>query len=328
LAPELLGPLSQAFQKGVATYTTIYHDQAGTWITAFAPVRDAQGRVFAVLDVDYRVEVYLNKLAEVRRRLYLSSFAGALLALIAGLLIARQITQPVTQLAGLARRVVEGDLSARVHVNTRDEIGMLGNVFHLMVERVQVSNHSVVDVLVRALEARVGENGSLQRVTKAALALADGFGLSTTQREALELGSLLHDIGEIRIPETVLQKTEPLTPDEQQIVEQHPLWGVEILETVPLLTPALDVVGAHHERYDGTGFPQGLRGEEIPLTARIFSVVDALESMIYSRPNQRALSLTEALEVLKESSGKRFDPRIVEAALSLPEKQWAELLGC
>lgn len=328
LAPELLAPLGQAFHEGVATYTPIYRDQAGTWITAFAPIRDAQGRVFAVLDVDYRVEVYLNRLAEVRRRLYLSSLAGALLALVAGLLIARQITQPVTQLSALARRVVEGDLSARVHIASRDEIGMLGNVFHLMVERVQVSNQSVVDVLVRALEARGGENESLQRVAKAAMALADRCGLSPAQRESLELGALLHNIGEIRISEALLQKSEPLTPEEKKTIEQHPLWGVEILETVPLLTPALDVVGAHHERYDGSGYPQGLRGEEIPLTARIFAIVDTLDILTHRGTNGRAYLLSEALDALKIESGKQFDPRVAEAALGIPEQQWAELLGC
>ncbi len=281
-----------------------------------------------MLDVDYRVEVYLNGLAEVRRRLYLSSLAGALLALIAGLLIARQITQPVTQLSGLARRVVEGDLGARGHVNTRDEIGMLGNVFHVMVERVQVSHRSVADVLVRALEACGGENGSLQRLAKAALALADHMELTVTQRESFALGALLHDIGEIRIPEAILQRTESPTSDEQVMIEQHPLWGVEILEAVALLTPALDVVGTHHERYDGTGYLQGLHAEQIPLTARIFAVVDALELMTHTRPNQGAISLSEALETLKKTSGTQFDPRIVDAALSIPEKQWAELLGC
>ncbi|MDQ3005880.1 MAG: HD domain-containing protein, partial [Chloroflexota bacterium] len=141
------------------------------------------------------------------------------------------------------------------------------------------------------------------------------------------LGALLHNIGEIRISEALLQKTEPLTAAEQQTIEQHPLWGVEILETVPLLTPALDVVGAHHERYDGTGYPQGLRGEEIPLTARIFAVVNALDILTHDGPNRRARPLSEALEVLKTESGKQFDPRVVEAALSMPENQWAELLG-
>jgi len=326
LVPELVEPLDRAFREGVATYTDIYHNQSGTWITAFAPIRDAQGKVFAVLDVDYRVEVYLNRLTEVRRRLYLNSLAGALLALIAGLLIARQITRPVTQLSALAQRVVEGELSTRVRVTARDEIGLLANVLHLMVERVQVSNRNVVDVLVRALEARTGESGSLQRAAKAALALADHLELSATQREALELGTLLHNIGEIRIPESLLQKTEPLTPLEQQTMEQHPLWGVEILETIPLLTPALDVVGAHHEHYDGTGYPQGLRGEEIPITARIFAVVDALDHMTHDEPSRRTMSLSEALKFLKTQSGKQLDPRIVETALSISEKQWAELL--
>jgi HD-GYP domain-containing protein (c-di-GMP phosphodiesterase class II) len=176
------------------------------------------------------------------------------------------------------------------------------------------------------LEARGGEGGSLQRLAKAAMALADRLELSATQREALELGALLHNIGEIRIPETLLQKTERLTAEEQRMIEQHPLWGVEILETVPLLTPALDVVGAHHERYDGSGYPQGLRGEEIPLAARIFTVVDALDTLTYNQSGQRARSLSEALEVLKMEAGKQFDPRIVEAALSISEDQWAELL--
>jgi HD-GYP domain-containing protein (c-di-GMP phosphodiesterase class II) len=326
LAPELVEPLSRAFREGVATYTDIYRNQSGTWITAFAPIRDAQGQVFAVLDVDYRVEIYLERLAQVRHGLYLNSLAGALLALVAGVLIARQITRPVAQFSGLARRVVEGDLSARVYVAARDEIGMLATVFHLMIDRLRVSNQSVVDILVRALEARGGETGSLRRVATAALALGERCGLSPTQRESLELGALLHDIGEIRIPEALLQKSEPLTPVEQQMIEQHPIWGVEILQTVPLLTPALDVVGAHHERYDGTGYPQGLRGDEIPLTARIFAIVDIVDILTHDGPNRRANPLTEALEVLWTESGTQFDPRVVEAAMNIQESEWAVLI--
>jgi HD-GYP domain-containing protein (c-di-GMP phosphodiesterase class II) len=96
---------------------------------------------------------------------------------------------------------------------------------------------------------------------------------------------------------------------------------------VPLLTPALDVVGAHHERYDGGGYPQGLRGEEIPLTARIFAVVDALDAMTHDRPYRPARPLSETLEVLKSEAGKQFDPRIIEAALAIPAERWTELLG-
>ena len=327
LAPEIQPVLRRALAEGTAAYTDVYVNQHGTWMTAFAPIRNSTGRTVAALDVDFRADVYLAELTTIRRRLYLHSLAGALLALVAGLLMARQITRPLTQLSALARRVVEGDLSARVHIRSRDEIGMLGNVFHLMVERLQVSHRSMVDVLVRALEARDTDAGSLSRLARAALALADRLEVSETQREALELGALLHDIGEIRTPEAVLRKPGPLTAEERRLVEQHPTWGVEILEVVPLLTPALDVVGGHHERYDGGGYPQGLRGEEIPLTARIFAVVDALDAMTHDRPYRRARPLSEALEVLAAEAGKQFDPRVVEGARAIPPERWEELLG-
>ncbi|MFQ5960342.1 MAG: HD domain-containing phosphohydrolase, partial [Candidatus Methylomirabilales bacterium] len=250
-----------------------------------------------------------------------------LLALGAGLILAQQITRPVAQLSVMARRVVEGDLTTPERVKSQDEIGLLGNMLHLMVERVHASHRSVVDVLVRVLQARDEEARSLPRLAGAALALADHLDLSPTEREALELGALLHDIGEVRTSRTVLQKAGPLTPEERRHVEQHPGWGADIIETVPLLTPAIDVVGGHHERYDGTGYPQRLRGEEIPLTARIFTVVDALDAMTHDRPYRRARPLSEALEELSRESGKQFDPRVVEAALSITPGRWVELLG-
>ena len=328
LAPEIQPVLERVLAEGTAGYTDIYRNEHGTWITAFAPIRSAAGQTVAALDVDFRADVYLAELAAVRRRLYLHSLAAAVLALAAGILLARHITYPVAQLAALARRVVEGDLSTRAHITARDEIGMLGNVFSLMVERVQVSHRSMTDVLVRALEARGGESGSLARLAKVSLAVAEPLEISPTQREALELGSLLHDMGEIRTPEAVLQKAGPLTVEERRIVEQHPASGVDILETVPLLTPALDVVGGHHERFDGGGYPSGLRAEAIPLTARIFAVVDALDAMTHDRPYRSARPLPEALEELRREAGKQFDPRVVEAAMAIPETRWAELLGC
>jgi HAMP domain-containing protein len=188
LVPELIPALERAFGQGVPTTTPIYRNQSGTWLTAFAPVKGADGQTLAVLEVDYKVDVYLAQLAEARRRLLWHLLAGGLLAAVAGVLVARRITGPVAQLAALARSVVEGDLTARARVPSRDEVGMLGNVFHLMVERLAVSNHSMVDVLVRALEARVGSPGALRRLARAAVVLAEPLGLPLAQREALELG--------------------------------------------------------------------------------------------------------------------------------------------
>jgi len=326
LAPEIQPILRRVLEEGTAAYTDIYVNEHGAWLTAFAPIPDRAGRTVAVLDVDFRADVYRAELAGILRRLYLHSLAGAVLALVAGVLLARQITRPVTRLSAAARAVVEGNLSTRVRITARDEIGMLGNVFHLMVERLQVSHRSMVDVLVRALEARGGEAGALRRLAEAAGALADRLELSPTQREALALGALLHDIGEIRTPETLLQKPGPLTPEERRLLAQHPVSGVEILERVPLLTPALEVVGAHHERYDGTGYPQGLQGETTPLVARIFAVVDALDAMTHPRPYRTTRSVGEALAVVEQEAGRQFDPRVVAAARALPETQWAALL--
>ena len=327
LAPEIQPILHRVLAEGKAGFTDIYHNEHGTWITAFAPVKNSSGKTVAALDVDYRADVYLSQLAAVRRRLYTHSLAAALLALGAGILLARHITRPVGQLAALARGVVEGNLRTRVRVAARDEIGMLANVFYLMVDRLQVSYRSLTDVLVRALEARGDAPGSLSRLAKSALAVAERLEVSPTQREALELGALLHDIGEIRTPERLLQKPAPLTAEERRTVEQHPVAGVDLLETVPLLTPALEVVGGHHERYDGSGYPHRLKGEEIPFVARIFAVVDALDAMTHDRPFRPGRPVPEALEELRREAGKQFDPRVVEAALAIPQERWIELLA-
>lgn len=327
LAPETRPVLRRVLGEGQAGFTGIYASDDGRWITAFAPIRNRTEQTVGALEVDFRADVYLAQLQAVRRRLWLHSLVAGLLAVGAGVLISRQVTRPVGQLVAAAQRVVEGDLASPVRVDARDEIGLLGNVFHLMVDRLHASHRSLVDVLVRALESRDGESGSLSRLARAAVALGDGVELDRAQREALELGALLHDIGEIRIPESVLHKPGPLTPDERLLVQGHPQAGVEILEVVPLLTPALDVVAGHHERYDGGGYPQGLEADEIPLVARVFAVVDALDAMTHDRPYRAARPLEEALVVLKDEAGRHFDPRVVDAALAISPARWKELLG-
>ena len=327
LAPETRPVLRRVLAEGQAGFTGIYASDDGRWITAFAPIRNGTEQTVGALEVDFRADVYLAQLQAVRRRLWLHSLVAGLLAVGAGVLISRQVTRPVGQLVAAAQRVVEGDLASPVRIDARDEIGLLGNVFHLMVDRLHASHRSLVDVLVRALESRDGESGSLSRLARAAVALGEGIELDRAQREALELGALLHDIGEIRLPESVLHKPGPLTPEERVLVHGHPQAGVEILEVVPLLTPALDVVAGHHERYDGGGYPQGLEGDEIPLVARVFAVVDALDAMTHDRPYRAARPLEEALVVLKDEAGRHFDPRVVDAALAIAPARWKELLG-
>ena len=327
LAPEIQRALSRTVTQARSSYTDIYVNEHGTWITAFAPVRNAAGLTVAALDIDFRADVYLAQLAAVRKRLYLHSVAGAFLALVAGAVLAGRITRPLGQLSAAARGVVEGDLHTGVRIKARDEVGLLGNVLHLMIERLAVSNRSIVAVLSRALEAREGGPGSLRRLADATLALADRLAVTPAQREAIELGALLHDIGEVRTPEAILLKPARLTVEEYEIVKQHPTAGVEILETVPLLTPALDVVGSHHERWDGGGYPHGLAGDTIPLLARIFAVVDAIDAMTHARPWRPSLTVTHALESIRQASGTHFDPRVVDVAMTIDAAEWSQMLG-
>ncbi len=327
LTPETRPVLARALAEGEAGFTSLYTGDDGRWITAFAPIRAQDERTVAALEVDLRADVYLAELAAVRRRLWAHSLVAGLLAVGAGVVISRRVTRPVGQLVVAAQRVVEGDLTTAVRVGSRDEIGLLGNIFHLMVDRLHVSHRSLVDVLVRALEARAGEGGTLRRLACASAVLGERLDLDLAQREALELGALLHDIGEIRIPEAILRKPGPLTPEERLVVQGHPEAGVELLEVVPLLTPALDVVTAHHERYDGGGYPRGLKGEAIPLIARAFAVVDALEAMTHHRPYRPARPVEEALAVLAEEAGRQLDPRVVEAALAVGVARWKELMA-
>ena len=326
LQPSIQEVVRRAFVEGTPGFTDVYTGPDGAWISAFAPVRDRSQAIVGVLAVDFRANTYLGARDAVRRRLYWSAIVGAGLALLASIALARHITRPLAELQALAHGVVEGDLMPRRAVRTRDEIGLLANVLHLMVERLRVSHRSMVEVLSRALEARDGRTGSLDRLAAGARELAAGLGLTPAQQEALDLGARLHDIGEVQTPEVVLAHPGPLSAAARAAVERHPAAGVEILEAVPLLTPALDVVGSHHERWDGGGYPQGLRGEEIPLAARIFAVVDTIDALTHDRPDRRAWEVSEALALVGAEAGKQFDPRVAAAAQAIPSARWAELL--
>ena len=328
LAPEIRPIVQQVLAEGKPAFTSIYSNERGTWLTGFAPIVNRKGKAVAVLNVDYRADPYLAALDNLRRSVFGAAVIGGAVALLVGIVLARQVTRPMAELSALARGVLEGDLTGSAQIKARTEIGTLADVLHLMVQRLHISNRNVVAVMERALEARAGESGSLHRLAAAALAVGERLELTASQQEALEFGALFHDIGEIRTPDAILGKTGPLTSEERAVMERHPVAGVEILETVPLLTPALSVVETHHERYDGSGYPHGTRGEEIPLTGRIFAVVDALDAMTHARPYRPARPLSEALDVVRKGSGTLFDPRVVDVALAIPAEHWAELLQC
>ena len=172
--------------------------------------------------------------------------------------------------------------------------------------------------LVEALEAKdpyIKEH--LRAVSGLALRIGSEISLPDEQLEALASGALLHDVGKIGIPDRILQKSGRLTEDEYAEIKRHPVLGVSILTPARELASALPVVKHHHERFDGKGYPDGLRGEDIPLIARIVSVADAFDSMIRARPYGYGISRKAALREIEENSGTQFDPRIVRALLEV-----------
>ena len=167
-----------------------------------------------------------------------------------------------------------------------------------------------------ALEMRERETaGHSQRVVRLTLDMAQALGIPAEELVHVQRGALLHDIGKMGIPDSILLKPGPLTDDEWVIMRQHPLYAYRLLANIPYLIPALDIPYYHHERWDGSGYPKGLKGEDIPLAARIFSVVDVWDALSYDRPYRPAWTEDAVIHYLKEQSGKLFDPKVVETFL-------------
>jgi HD-GYP domain-containing protein (c-di-GMP phosphodiesterase class II) len=154
--------------------------------------------------------------------------------------------------------------------------------------------------------------GHSHRVAYYANVLGEALQLSSEARRDLRYGSMLHDIGKIGVPDAILNKPGELTASEWSAIRQHPQIGAQMIERVEFLRPALPIILAHHERFDGGGYPRGLRGEAIPLGARIFQVADALDAIISDRPYRRQQSLEAALAEIRRHAGSQFDPAIVE----------------
>src|SRR5262249_55973227 len=153
------------------------------------------------------------------------------------------------------------------------------------------------------------------------LKLARAMNMSETELVHIRRGALLHDIGKLGIPDHILLKSDNLTEDEWQIMRKHPVYAYEMISSIAYLIPALDIPHAHHEKWDGTGYPRGLKGEQIPLAARIFSIVDVWDALISDRPYRAAWSREKIIDFIREQSGKHFDPQVVTAFLKMIDEE-------
>jgi len=207
---------------------------------------------------------------------------------------------------------------------------------HLVAERTQQLSIALQDLeqsydytleaLGGALDAKDAETeGHCQRVTAFTITIAKAMGVDKGLLRHIARGAFLHDIGKMGIPDSILTKPGPLTTEEREIMRRHCDIGYSVLERIPFLKEAADIVLSHQECYDGSGYPRGLRGEKIPLGARIFAVADTLDAMISDRPYRKALPISAARDEIRRYSGRQFDPRVVDVFLSIPDKVWLDM---
>ncbi|MGI8733266.1 MAG: HD domain-containing phosphohydrolase [Pyrinomonadaceae bacterium] len=256
------------------------------------------------------------------------SLVAALLTLLIGFFFAKKLSQPVQELAAGAHRIASGDFSQRIHIRSRTELGDLGNSFNLMTDQLE---HFIQDLqrsanenrelflgTVKALAAAIDgkdpyTRGHSERVSRVSMAIAQRLDLSDEECEKIRVSALLHDVGKIGIDDKILKKPAALTDEEYEIMKQHPQKGYKILSQIPAIKEFLPGMYMHHEMINGEGYPQGLKGEEIPLMALIVSVADTFDAMTTDRPYQRAMKFEDAVARIQSFVGTRYDERVVAA---------------
>ena len=192
--------------------------------------------------------------------------------------------------------------------------------------QLEQSYDDTLEALGSALDLKDAETeGHCQRVTAFCIAIAKAMPVPEAYLSVLARAAFLHDIGKIAIPDGILRKPGPLDPEEKKIMRTHCDIGYNMLIRIPFLRDAAEIVLAHQEFFDGTGYPRNLKGEQIPLGARIFTIADSLDAMISDRPYRKALPMAHARGEILRCSGTQFDPKVVEVFMAIPEQHWVEL---
>ncbi|HYM50047.1 MAG TPA: HD domain-containing phosphohydrolase [Candidatus Limnocylindrales bacterium] len=279
-----------------------------------------RGRSLGYLGAAVPADAVQAALAQFAIILALVFGALALLVIVVGLELARRITSPIERLVIAMHAVASGDLGRRAPPAGQDEIGVLTSAFNTMAVELGRKTAEVEDAYFRSLEALARaidardpytfEHSS--RVSAISLEIATGMALDADGRKALRRSGLLHDFGKIGVSDGILLKNGPLDEAEWDAIRKHPVIGYEMLKDVAFLKPSLDGIRHHHERWDGTGYPDRLKGEAIPLQARIVGVADAFDAMTSDRAYRKGYSVQFAVRTIHAGSGSQFDPAAVK----------------
>ncbi len=249
-------------------------------------------------------------------------------ALGGGVFFAKRLSMPIQQVAIGAKALANKDFSHKIVVRSRNEIGQLAETFNIMTEEIHTYIERLKDAAeennqlflgsIRMLAAAIDEkdpytHGHSERVAHYSTAIAGHMGMNHEECEKVGITALLHDVGKIGIKDNVLRKPDVLTSEEFEMMKEHPKKGATIMSPVRQLKDIIPGIQHHHENYDGSGYPDHLKGEEIPIVARVIAVADVFDAMTTERPYQRAMDAEYALGKIAAGIGKRFDGRVVNA---------------
>jgi HD-GYP domain-containing protein (c-di-GMP phosphodiesterase class II) len=277
----------------------------------------------------------LASISDMRRQTIWISMVAALLTLLIGFFFAKKLTQPVQELAIGAHRIAAGDFSQRIDVRSRTELGDLGDSFNLMTDQLETyikdlqhsadENRELFLGTVKGLAAAIDgkdpyTRGHSERVSRISVAIAQRLGLPDDECEKIRISALLHDVGKIAIDDNILKKPAALTDDEFEIMKQHPQKGYKIMSQIRAMKEFLPGMYMHHEMVNGLGYPQGLKGDEIPLMAKVVAVADTFDAMTTDRPYQQAMKFEDAIARIQTFVDIRYDSTVVAAFVEACEE--------
>ncbi len=265
----------------------------------------------------------------------LIAILSAGLAVVLAVVFAGRLSQPIAALAEGARRLASGDFSQNIEVKSGNEIGEFVETFNFMVEEIRrfierlrkaaEENKQMfmgaVMLLAAAIDAKDPYTaGHSERVAHYSATIANILQFPEEQVETIRISALMHDVGKIGIQDNILGKAGPLTDKEFEIMKTHPTKGADIMQHVPQLSAMIPGIKFHHENVDGTGYPDGLKGDEIPLIAKVVSVADTFDAMTTNRPYQKAMEITYVFTRMRSFIGKKFEKHLVEALITAYEE--------
>ena len=306
----------------------IESDEWGKTLSGYAPIRDRIGRPIAVLGVDISAEDIYAMRNEVAFRSVIILLIGIVLAFLVGALVSKRVADPINELIAGTSYIAQGNLHHQVYVAGEDEIAELARSFNKMTaslneSRVKLINYfyDTVKALVMVLEIRDHYTlGHSESVAAYAVRIAQRMGIEQRTLEMFKRVALLHDIGKVGVRDSVLLKPDKLDEDEWDAIKIHPVLGEQILKPILNDPIMLQVVRNHHERIDGKGYPDGLKGDQIPLLVAITTVADSYDAMTSTRAYRRALSPEQAVEQLVKNRGTQFHPDVVDTFLIILEE--------